>query len=116
MEKITTGAEFSNPFTSLEWKTEGVKPDGAKEAILYKDEKSGTYCRLLRLEPGFVGGKEPLCHEFDEIVYIISGGWVNERLGTRYEAGSFAVFPAGTKHGPLSAPVGVLALELRHYV
>lgn len=113
----TTEKEFINPNTELEWKTEGVQPPGLSEAIFYKDEKTGTYIRLCYSKPGVgIGLTEPFAHDFDEFVYIISGGLVNERLGHRYQAGSFAVFPAGTKHGPLSSPVGSRAIEFRHYL
>ena len=113
--KITSGIEFKDILEKGEWQTEGVKPAGGKEIILYHDEASGTHCRLLRLEPGFKGGSEPLEHDCEEVVYIISGGLVNTRLGHIYEAGTVAVFPKGVKHGPLAAPVGALTLEVRHY-
>ena len=115
MADVTKDVEFNDPFDAFEWRTEGVHPAGAAEAIIYRDEGSGTYCRILRLPPGFKGGTEPLCHEFDEVVFIVSGGLVNQRLGQIYEAGTVAVFPAGTKHGPLAAPVGAVNLEFRHY-
>lgn len=120
MSKImwTTEKELSNPITDLEWKTEGVQPPGVSEAIAYKDKKTCTYIRFCYAKPGTgMGAKEPFAHEdFDEFVYIISGGLVNERLGYRYQTGSFAVFPAGTKHGPLSSPVGSMVIEFRHYL
>ncbi len=116
MSNWSTEKEFIDPVKELEWKTEGVLPPGACEAVFYRDNESGTYIRLLELKPGLgVGAKEPFGHEFDEFVFIISGGLINERLGHRYKAGSFAVFPAGTKHGPLCAPVGARVIEFRHY-
>lgn len=116
-ELITKVCEFINPLEDKEdeWKTEGVKPAGGKEMILYHDKETGSHCRLLKLKPGHKGGSVPLQHDCDEFVYILSGGLVNERLGCRYEAGSVAVFPKGTKHGPLDAPVGAMTLELRIY-
>lgn len=112
MEHITQGREFSNPSEVLEWK---MLQDGIREAVLYVDPDSGTYCRMLKLDPGATAGKEALCHEFDEVVYIVSGGLINERLNERYESGSFASFPRLLKHGPLTAPVGALVIETRHY-
>ena len=114
-EKITTEIEFHDAFEAYEWKTEGVKPDGASEAIIYRDENNGSHCRILRLPPGFKGGKEPLEHDCDEIVFIVSGDMINTRLGHRYSPGSVAVFPAGTKHGPLAAPDGAVTFEFRYY-
>lgn len=115
MDNITATAEFIVPEKKLEWTQVKTLPEGAKECILYKDEDSGTYSRLIRFETGFRGTKEPLEHDFDEVVYIVSGGAVNERIGAYYPAGSVAVFPAGTKHGPLHFPVGGLVIEFRHY-
>lgn len=113
MDNITESREFHNPFEVLEWKT---LQEGMKEAILYVDKESGTYCRMLKLVPGVTAGTEALCHDFDEMVYIISGGLINERLNERYEAGSWALFPKGVKHGPLTAPVGAVVIETRHYI
>ncbi len=113
--KITTSREFLSPEKEFEWRKVDTLPDGAKECILYEDSDLGTYSRLLTFEPGFRGTKEPLVHDFDEVVYIVSGGAVNERLGCYYPAGSVAVFPAGVKHGPLHYPVGALVIEFRHY-
>lgn len=115
MDNITNSSEFIIPEKEHEWTQVETLPKGAKECILYRDEDSGTYSRLIRFETGFRGTKETLEHDFDEVVYIISGGAVNERIGAYYPAGSVAVFPAGTKHGPLHFPVGGLVVEFRHY-
>jgi len=115
-EEWTMEKEFLDPMKELEWTTEG-QPKGASQAIAYKDEKDGTYIRFLHFEPGFgTGPKErpPMQHDFDEVVYIISGGIVNPRLGNRYKSGGLAVFPKGIKHGPGSAPVGAFMIEFRH--
>ena len=114
-EKITTGVEFVDPIKGYDWTTDGVKPPGGEEAIIYKDKSSNTYCRALILPKGFAGGTEPLAHEFDEIVFIASGSMINKRTGYEYNAGTVAVFPAGTKHGPMAAPKGALTIEFRHY-
>ncbi|MFQ5711823.1 MAG: cupin domain-containing protein [Candidatus Geothermarchaeales archaeon] len=102
--------EFKNPY-ALEWR-EDVK--GTWEIILSRDEKTGTYSRLLRTEPGWRSGKV-LIHDFDEIVYILKGGIINEETGEVYQTGTYAFFPAGTKHGPFLTPIGVVTLEFRHY-
>jgi mannose-6-phosphate isomerase-like protein (cupin superfamily) len=114
-EKITQDVEFHDISEKYEWVTEGVKPPGGSEAIVFHDENNGSHCRFLRLPPGFKGGKEPLEHDCDEIVFIISGDMINTRLGHRYSPGTVAVFPKGTKHGPLAAPDGAVTLEFRYY-
>lgn len=114
-DKITKGVEFVNPHIEYTWTAEpNFKEEGVTETIFYKDENTGTYCRFLSLPPGFRSGVT-LLHDFDEIVYIISGTMTNERLNQSYPAGSVAFFPAGIKHGPLNAPDGVLALEFRYF-
>ena len=115
MEKITKEREFISPEKELEWVPVKTLPEGAKECLLYRDEDSGSYSRLISFEPGFRGTEDPLLHDFDEVVYIVSGGAVNERLGCYYPAGTVAVFPAGVKHGPLHYPVGGVVIEFRHY-
>jgi mannose-6-phosphate isomerase-like protein (cupin superfamily) len=112
---ITNEREFADPYNSFEWTTDGVKPPGGSETVIYVDEETGTHCRFLHLPEGFQGGKEPLEHDFDEIVFIVSGEMINDRLNERYRAGTVAVFPKGTKHGPMSAPKGAYTLEFRHY-
>jgi len=121
-KSVTTKKEFLNPLTDIQWSTEGVTQEGASACLVYRDEDSGTYCRILRFPEGFHEGRteeenRTACcfHEFDEIVYVMSGGVINRRLGYRYPVGTIAVFPAGVSHGPLEAPFGALLLEFRHY-
>ncbi len=115
MNKLTTEREFTDPDTTREWQQVAELPKGVKETILYCDEKTGTYSRLLRYEPGYEGLDEPMLHDFDEVVYIAEGTAYNKRLGITYEAGSVAVFPAGTYHGPLGSLTGGLLVEFRYY-
>jgi quercetin dioxygenase-like cupin family protein len=115
MEKVTTQQEFTDPKTTRKWHQVAELPQGVTETILYRDEKTGTYSRLLRYEPGYPGTDEPMCHDFDEVVYIAEGTAANKRLGITYTAGSVAVFPAGLKHGPLASPTGGLLVEFRYY-
>lgn len=119
---VTKTKEWIDPISELKWSTEGVTQAGATAALVYRDEDTGTYCRILRFPEGFHEGrsekenKEACCfHDFDEVVYIISGGAINRRLGYRYHPGTIAVFPKGISHGPLEAPFGALLLEFRHY-
>lgn len=107
--------EFKDPESISEWRAVSGLPKGVSELILYRDEDSGTYCRLLRVEPDFPGSKQPLRHDFDEVVYIIRGGLIDSVTGEVYRAGSVAFFPKGFEHGPHTAPVGALMIEVRHY-
>jgi len=120
--KMTMEKEFLQPVTDLKWSTERVTQAGAEAALVYHDEGSGSYCHVLRLPEGFGEGKteeenkKPCCrNDYDDVVYIISGGLINRRLGYRYHPGTIAVFPKGTSYGPLEAPFGALLLEFRHY-
>jgi hypothetical protein len=121
MKNLTTEAEFrsigtvGHPDKTREWHHVEGMPKGVEESILYRDEKTGTYSRLLRYEPGYKGLDQPMVHDFDEVVYIAEGTAYNPRLGITYEAGSVAVFPAGTHHGPLASPTGGLLVEFRYY-
>ena len=107
--------EFLVPEGFGEWKQVPGMPDGAREIITYRDEKSGTYARFLILDPGFPGADKTLVHDFDELVYVVSGSLVNRFTDEVYPAGSLAVFPAGMKHGSFKAPEGSFCLEFRHY-
>ena len=121
MNKVTTANEFlpigtvGHPDKTREWRQVEGLPKGVEEAILYRDEKTGTYSRLLRYEPGYQGTDAPMVHDFDEVVYIAEGTAYNKRLGVTYEAGSVAVFPAGTHHGPLGSLTGGILVEFRYY-
>ena len=109
------GREFKSPESVSNWKPIPNFPAGAEEIILYRDEDSGTYARLLRLAPGFTGTDKPLKHDFDEVVYIVQGGIVDRLAKKPYPAGFYAFFPEGLEHGPLDAPVGAIFIEFRHY-
>ncbi|MGQ9648144.1 MAG: hypothetical protein ACUVWO_16580 [Thermodesulfobacteriota bacterium] len=122
-ENITTRKEFYEPLTELKWDTEGVTQAGATRTLVYRDKDSGTYCRILKFPEGFGEGKteeenQHACcdHDFDEIVFIATGGVINRRLGYRYHVGSISKFLKGIGHGPLEAPFGCLLVEFRHYV
>jgi hypothetical protein len=88
---------------------------GATEQILYRDESTGTYVRLLRMPPNFQSGEQPLEHDFDEVVYVLEGTWHDLTSGARRAAGTVAVFPAGVPHGPFAYPEGAVFVEVRHY-
>jgi len=107
--------EFTKPEAVLAWIRTQSLHDGAFEMILFRDEDTGTYARLLRLEPGHVGNDEPMTHEFDEVVYNLSGEIVDDLTGKVYGPNTYAFFPAGQQHGPYSCPKGSLAIEFRYY-
>ena len=108
---------FLNPDKTREWRQVQGRPPGQEESIIFRDEKTGTYARLLRYEPGYkgLGVSDPMVHDFDEVAFIIQGANHNARLGLTYEAGSLAYFPAGTYHGPLASPTGGMLIEFRYY-
>jgi len=87
--------------------------DKVYEKILWKDEKSGTYARLIRVDAGFRGEK-PLSHEFDELVYVLQGQVENIQNGKIWHQGMFCFFPAGVEHGPLTTEEGCLSIEFRY--
>lgn len=107
-------ARFVDP-ELVSWRVAvGYANPGAEEKILYDDEATGTYVRLLRWPAGFVTGDEPLRHDdFDEFAWLLEGASVSLASGERYEAGTFCVVPRGTLHGPFTAPEGALLLEMR---
>jgi mannose-6-phosphate isomerase-like protein (cupin superfamily) len=107
--------EFKYPEKISEWKQDKDLPKGVEEIILYRDEDSGTYARLVRVEPGWKGGTKPRKHDFDEVVYIIQGGMIDHLTGKAYTSGMFASFPTGLEHGPLDCPEGTFTIEFRHY-
>ena len=107
--------EFKDPESISEWKPVPGMPKGLWEIILHRDNESGTYSRLLRLDPEFPGSRETLRHDFDEVVYIINGGLIDSLTGKVYPAGTVAFFPEGLEHGPHTAPVGALLIEFRHF-
>lgn len=116
IENISTqGNEFVEISAIPGWTSKNVQPPGGLENIFYRDSRGKTYCRFLELPRGFKGGRDPLKHDCDEIVFIVSGTLVNTITGKEYGTGSIAVFPAGTQHGPLAAPEGATTLEFRHY-
>jgi len=60
--------------------------DKVWDKVLWSDEKTGSYVRLVRGDPGFEG-KETL----------------------------ISYFPAGTDHGPFASDEGIACIEFRFY-
>lgn len=84
------------------------------EKILWKDETTGSYARLVRTEAGFRGEKT-LIHDCDEVVYVLHGQIVNVNTGKIWHQGTFCLFPAGTEHGPFATEEGIFLIEFRHF-
>lgn len=115
MKKNLDRPEFVDPESILKWRPVEGNNEGAWEMILYLDQESGTYARLLKLDPGHKGLAAPMTHAFDEVVFNLTGEIVDDITGTVYGPGTYAHFPAGQQHGPYSCPTGSLAIEFRHY-
>lgn len=115
MNKKLEAPEFVDPESVLQWRPVAGNPPGAWELILYIDENTGTYARLLKLDPGHQGQPSPMTHGFEEIVYNLTGEIVDDITGKVYGPGTYAHFPAGQQHGPYSCPEGSLAIEFRYY-
>jgi len=84
------------------------------EKIIWKDQKSGTYIRLTRTDPGFKG-LDTLKHDCDEFVYVLQGSQTNINNGKVWHQGTFSFFPAGTEHGPFTTEEGINCIEFRYY-
>ena len=87
---------------------------GVWEKILSLDEESGSYTRMLKLEPG-ARIRTLLSHDFWEEVYIIQGSLVDTRKKKTFTKGMYGCRPPGMKHGPYVAPRGCLTIEVRYF-
>jgi mannose-6-phosphate isomerase-like protein (cupin superfamily) len=84
------------------------------EKIIWKDQKSGTYIRLAKTDPGFKG-TNTLKHDCDEFVYVLQGKQINTNNGKVWHQGMSSAFPAGTEHGPFATEEGIICIEFRYY-
>lgn len=64
----------------------GAQGPGVWEKILSRDEKTGDYTRILRLDPG-VETVEVLEHDFWEEVIILDGCLVDQTLNQEFTKG-----------------------------
>jgi len=115
MNKKVDAPEFEFPEKLLPWQAVPGLPKGAWEMILFKDEETGTYARILKLDPGHRGLASPMTHTFDEVVYNLTGTFRDDITGKVYLPGQYAYFPAGQQHGPYSCDEECLAIEFRYY-
>lgn len=88
--------------------------DGVYEKILSRDEETGAYTRLLKLEPG-AEIPELLTHDFYEEVYILRGILIDKRLGKIFSEGMYAFRNPGMEHGPYVSTTGCMTIEFRYY-
>ncbi|BBD72126.1 hypothetical protein HS1genome_0515 [Sulfodiicoccus acidiphilus] len=97
--------------STLEWRKVTEK---VYEKILSKDEETGSYTRLLRIEPG---GKieQAQEHPFYEEVYIIKGSLTDLSLNKTFMEGMYAFRNPGMRHGPYVSESGCLTIEFRYY-
>ena len=110
-------ARFVSPETVPWQDAPGYANPGAEEKILFHDQASGTYVRLLRWPAGFVTGDEPLRHDdMEEFAWVLEGSSVSVSSGEAYAAGTFCVVPAGVLHGPFTSADGITLLEVRRPV
>jgi len=97
-----------------EIKWEKTEMDKVWQKILWRDEKTGSYARLIRTEAGFRGEKA-LIHDFDEVIYVLHGQQMNTKTGKIWHQGTFCLFPAGTEHGPFATDQGIHLIEFRYF-
>jgi len=96
---------------SIKW--ERVR-DKLWEKVLWKDEPSGTYVRLIRSDPG-LKQEGVLVHDCDELIYVLHGHQTNRRNGKEWRAGTYSFFPQGQEHGPYQTEEGIICIEFRYY-
>ena len=79
---------------------------GVDLKVLHADDAQGTQTALWRLAPGARIPAHP--HGHDEECFVLEGSL--EHRGTDYQAGDYMLAPAGSRHGSISSPNGVLML------
>ncbi|TVQ36459.1 MAG: hypothetical protein EA370_08195 [Wenzhouxiangella sp.] len=79
---------------------------GVECRLLNVDRESGIQTALWRMAPGARIPAHP--HACDEECYIFDGSLVHR--GERYTAGDYMLAPAGSRHGSITSPDGVLML------
>jgi hypothetical protein len=92
----------------IEWEIPWVPgPDpGLKIKLLWRDELTGAYTRLINADPGWTE-KRREHHDCVEEVYMISGDMTMGALGTM-TAGGYIWRPPGIQHGPMHTRAGGL--------
>jgi len=87
---------------------------GVYEKVLYRDDVTQAYTRLVKFD---VGSRidSVLVHDFFEEFLVIDGALTDSSLNKTFTKGMFAMRRPGLKHGPFSSPDGCLAVEVRYY-
>ncbi len=105
------------PTDSIEWKPIEIPgyESGCYEKILSIDKETGSFTRLMRIDPG-VKVSRRLAHDFWEEIYIINGDLTDTAKKQTYKAGYYACRPQGMIHGPYETKEGFLGVEFRYYI
>ncbi|MEK7656564.1 MAG: cupin domain-containing protein, partial [Elusimicrobiota bacterium] len=101
-DSLQGGAEF-RLISSFDWKPATHLPPGAEYHLVREDPKTHGIQAVVRFPSGYAVPEHS--HETDETIVILSGK-LQVKSGGREEAldsGSYAVFPAGTRHS-MSVP------------
>jgi hypothetical protein len=99
---------------AMPWVKVGGAPDGVMEKILNRDPETGSYTRLLKLEPG-IEMPEVLEHDFYEEIYVLEGTIVNRSTNAVTKSGFYCYRHPHMRHGNFKTPDGALLLEIRTY-
>lgn len=83
------------------------------------DHRTGSRTRLTRWQPGTVL-PAPVCHDFHEEVFLVSGDLVvgcdaQGQGGERFDAYTFACRPPNAWHGPFASRTGCVMLEFQYF-
>ena len=104
------------PTDTIDWQPVEVAgyERGCYEKILSVDDETGSFTRLMRLDPG-VRVSGTLTHDFWEEVYIIEGDLTDTAKKQTFKEGYYACRPPGMVHGPYETKSGFLGVEFRYY-
>ena len=98
----TTYVDTEKMAWEIPWVT-GPEP-GLRIKLLYMDDTSGAYSRLIAADPGWTETRQEH-HDCVEEVYMLSGDMTMGRLGTM-TTGGYIWRPPMIKHGPMQTDEG----------
>lgn len=116
--------------TIVDWKWEappaeanGVdgKVVGRFNKFMARDEKTGTYSRVVVFEPGFRTDafKKPETklqnHEYWEEIYVIEGTMYDYGMNKTFTKGYYGLRSPGVNHGPYGTDEGCILWECSWY-
>jgi hypothetical protein len=101
-----TAADSAAMAWQLPWVT-GPAP-GLRLKLLWRDEATGAYTRLLDVAPGW---REPRLehHDCSEEAFMLAGDMTMGALGTM-RPGAYFFRPPGIRHGPMHSQAGAVIL------